>query len=459
MLSPRSAAAHLRPSCAEQPLARAGAGIEHPASTVPPTRRSTLPASLAIAFAFGLARPSAGQGYHQRHPNDYATTADDNTITALNRRLANGETVLASGGKSGRLRALLEALDIPVASQTLVFSKTSLQRHRISPQNPRALYFGRDAYVGWTPGAAALEVAASDPRLGLVFYTLAQDADTEAVLRRDDSCLSCHATSRTRDEPGLLLRSVFPDERGDPIASAGEVDVTHETPIAERWGGWFVTGSFVGSHRGNGIAHRDGDGAWRVRSRPARDLGAFAAEFAVADYPANTSDLGALMALEHQVTVHNLLIQSALHARWLLANDEALNNSLGESGLRESTARILDGLARKIAATLLLANEAPLDGLSTTEAPVAVAIQVHGPNGAGGLQLGQLDLRTRLFTLPLSPCIHSPAFAWLPPPLRQRVLQRLRLILERGRMPGGLTLSPAERSALHQHLAATVPGY
>lgn len=431
--------------------------------TVPPTRRSTLPASLAIAL--GLAQGIAGQGYHQRHPNDYAATADDNAITALNRRLANGEVVLASAGKSGRLRALLEALDIPLASQTLVFSKTSLQRHRISPQNPRAIYFGLDAYVGWTPGAAALEVAAGDPRLGLVFYTLAQDAAEPAVLRRDDSCLSCHATSRTHDEPGLLLRSVFPDERGDPISSAGEVDVTHETPIAERWGGWFVTGSFVLPHRGNGIAHRGGDGTWHVPPRPARDLNAFAAEFPVADYPANTSDIGALMTLEHQVTVHNLLIQSALHARWLLANDEALNRSLGESGPRASTARILDGLARKIAATLLLANEAPLDGLSATEVastPDAIgtaAVPAHGPSGADGLRLGQLDLRARLFTLPLSPCIHSPAFASLPQPLHQRVLQRLRLILARGRMPGGVTVSPTERAALHQHLAATVPGY
>ncbi|MCA8952994.1 MAG: hypothetical protein KDE27_26015 [Planctomycetes bacterium] len=181
-----------------------------------------------IASAFVVAPPAAlpAQHFALRHPVDYHTALDDNAATALNRRLVAGELTLDPAGPSGRLRALLAALGIPESSQVLVFSKTSLQRHRISPRSPRALYFGRDAYVGWVPGAAALEVAVSDPMLGLVFYTVPQRPDVEPRLRRDDSCLSCHASSRTDDEPGLLLRSVFPDAQGDPIASAGETRVT-----------------------------------------------------------------------------------------------------------------------------------------------------------------------------------------------------------------------------------------
>ena len=144
---------------------------------------------------------------------------------SLDARLADGSLELPSAGRRGRLLALLAALEIPVSSPTLVFSKTSLQRHRISPHNPRALYFNGDAYVGWIPGAAPLEIAVGDDRLGMAFYTLPQDPAEPPRLVRDDSCLRCHASTRTREEPGLLLRSVFPDEDGDPIVDSGNVDV------------------------------------------------------------------------------------------------------------------------------------------------------------------------------------------------------------------------------------------
>ena len=177
------------------------------------------------------------QAFHQRRPNSYKQTAADNAVTELNQRLQSGGLELEWEPVRGRLRALLSALGVPASSQTLVFSKTSLQRHRISPKNPRALYFNDDVYVGWIPGAASLEVAVGDPKLGLAFYSLPQDPDKPAQLLRDDTCLSCHATSRTLDEPGLLLRSVFPDDQGDPIPSAGESDMDYRSPIAERWGG------------------------------------------------------------------------------------------------------------------------------------------------------------------------------------------------------------------------------
>ena len=53
----------------------------------------------------------------------------------------------------------------------LVFSKTSFQRERISPQTPRALYFNEDVYVGFIPGAPLMEISVAEPKLGAVFYT------------------------------------------------------------------------------------------------------------------------------------------------------------------------------------------------------------------------------------------------------------------------------------------------
>jgi hypothetical protein len=411
---------------------------------------------VAALFAAG----AAAQGFHQRAPILYRQAADDNAATILNARLAAGELKLPAEGRSGRLRALLEVLHVPASSQMLVFSKTSLQRHRISPQNPRALFYGPDAYVGWVPGAAALEVAVGDRRLGLVFYTLAQDPEQPAVLKRDDSCLSCHGGERTDDEPGLLLRSVFPDAVGDPIASAGEVDVTLRTPIAERWGGWIVTGRWSAEHRGNGIAERDEQGRYRVVGKQAADLAAYGGEFSLDGYPSRTSDVGALLAFEQQATVHNLLIRASLQARCLLDGDRALNEMLGETGVRPATARILDALARQIATTLLFADEASLAEAGAGADPAfAAAFAAQWPPGPSGQGLGRFDLQHRLFALPLSPMVHSPAFAALPDELRTAVLERLRVALQRGRLPGGVALTTAQRQALHEHLRATLPGY
>ncbi|HEB53274.1 MAG TPA: hypothetical protein ENI87_08480, partial [bacterium] len=248
---------------------------------------------LLVAFAAGLIRaPLPAQGFYKRLPNDYLRTADDNAATRLDARLASGEIELPMTGRSGRLLALLRALDVPVSSQTLVFSKTSKQRHRVSPHNPRALYFHRDAYVGYIPGAESIELIVGDDRLGLAFYRVPQGDDAPVRIIRDDTCLSCHASARTHDEPGLLLRSVFPDENGDPIASAGETQMDFRSPIVERWGGWLVTGTFRGQHRGNGIATRgEFDSEWHVTSRPAEDLRAFADQFDVGAYPVATSDI------------------------------------------------------------------------------------------------------------------------------------------------------------------------
>ena len=65
-----------------------------------------------------------------------ATPADP--VASWNDRLASGELVLEGEGKAF-LRSVLDALDVPVASQVMVYSKTSLQNGRISPARPRAI--------------------------------------------------------------------------------------------------------------------------------------------------------------------------------------------------------------------------------------------------------------------------------------------------------------------------------
>lgn len=423
-----------------------------------------------LAVLLATAANLCAQAFHQRRPNYYTRTADNNVATELNRRLTAGEVQLEWEASRGRLRALLAALAVPESSQTLVFSKTSLQRHRISPKNPRALFFNGDVYIGWIPGGKSLEIAVGDPTLGLAFYTLAQDPDDAPQLVRDDTCLRCHATTRTHDEPGLLLRSVYPDSEGDPIPSAGETNMEFRSPIAERWGGWLVTGQFEGDHRGNGTAVRTDRGHWTVKSRPAADLRAFAGDFQADRYLRPTSDIGALLALEQQATVHNLLIRAAHQMRYLVAKDKVMQELFekrnpdaertDEVQWSESTQRIANTLANQITAALLLDGEAPLAAHRAKSHPDFArdfAALWHKPES--NVQLGVLDLSQRTFTLPMSPMIHSRAFQRLPDELRQRVLARLQVAIERGVPPGNVRMSKAVRTTLANHLRATVPAW
>ena len=69
----------------------------------------------------------------------------------------------------GYLDALLGKLRISKYSQQLVFSTTSLQLSKISPRNPRAIYFNEDLYLGYVPGGE-IEVIGIDPEMGAIPY-------------------------------------------------------------------------------------------------------------------------------------------------------------------------------------------------------------------------------------------------------------------------------------------------
>src|SRR5690606_31742359 len=60
-------------------------------------------------------------------PIRYEDPTQHDPVGALRRRLSEGSTTLDRDPELGLLPALLEALDVPVSSQTLVFSKTSFQ--------------------------------------------------------------------------------------------------------------------------------------------------------------------------------------------------------------------------------------------------------------------------------------------------------------------------------------------
>src|SRR5688572_13934517 len=201
-------------------------------------------------LVIGLVAPVLGLAMLQA-PSDfehgvvkYASTEPADPVAHLQKRLDEGKEKLPYDERWGYLPGVLDALKIPRSSQGLVFSKTSLQLLLISPDTPRALYFNDDVYIGAVQGGPIMEVAAVDPKLGAVFYTLSQKEEEKPRFEREFfACLFCHDSAATAGVPGFTMLSVLPDNEGVAIRAAGTVAMSDRTPFNERWGGWYVTGT------------------------------------------------------------------------------------------------------------------------------------------------------------------------------------------------------------------------
>ena len=392
-----------------------------------------------------------------RPPIRYSDTAPDDAVAGLGRKLRAGAVTLAHEKGGGYLRDVLKRLDVPVSSQVLVFSKTSLQRSLIGPKTPRAVYFNDDVAVAFCRHGDALELVADDANLGAVFYTLDQDpAGRGAVTRQTDRCLSCHAGSANRGTPGYLARSVSADAAGEMLLARGTKRVDASTPFAERWGGWYVTGtSGKQTHLGNaviagGVPSRDGTNVTDLR--PAFDTG---------KYLSPHSDLVALMVLEHQGEAHNRLTRANYLTRVALAEEADINAALGlPAGARaESIARRIVWACEPVVEALLFADEAALSGPVAGTSGFAAEFAARGPFDAKGRSLRQFDLTTRLFRTPLSYVVYSKHFDGLPPEAKAQVYRRLWEVLTgNDRTKPFAHLAPADRLAAHEILRATKPG-
>src|SRR5207302_2001254 len=110
-------------------------------------------------------------------------------------------------------------------------------------------------YAGWSQGGM-MELIGLDPVEGPQFYTMAypESKGARPVLSTSDQCFSCHESSRTNGVKGMLVRSVYVDADGQPLLQFGSYLSSHESPVSERWGGWYVTGRSGGDqHMGNMI--------------------------------------------------------------------------------------------------------------------------------------------------------------------------------------------------------------
>ncbi len=402
---------------------------------------------LAAALWVGTAAIVAGQLRHptllRNHPAiKYESSAAADPIAELNRKLASGEvTLTADPGPSGYLASVLKALNVPVESQTLVFSKTSFQAPRINPRNPRALFFNDTVSVGFVRGGDVLEFIGQDPQLGSIFYTLSQAPTGRPQFERNDACVSCHASEATHYVPGPFLGSVFPGPDGTTMYGPAYT-TDHRTPFDIRYGGWYVTGTHrANRHMGNAIAFDSTDLAAMVTPKTVHvtDL---AGRFDMAGYLSPHSDLVALIVLEHQAKMLNLFTRVGWEAR---------------IGAKES-GRSLDEAAAELVDYLLYVDEAPLPGPIAGTSKFAEHFEAQGPRDSRGRSLRDLQLQDRMATYPCSYLIYSKPFDAMPAEARAAVYARMWQILSGGETDERYNrLTAADRQAVVEILRETKP--
>ena len=417
------------------------------------TRKIALTA-LALAVLVGLfvlrRSPTAAR--------QTAVAADRiDAVARLQQKIDSGAVTLTFDAKTGYLSSLLTNLNIPLSSQVLILSKSSAQMSGISPARPRAVYFNDEAYVGWVQ-EGGLELAAVDPKAGPFFYTLTQEENPHPKLERHtNTCVGCHDSSDDPAKliPRLLMLSVLPDRDGRAIGAAA-LATTDRSPMRERWGGWYVTGTHgKQTHMGNqtfvppaGELTTIPDFIKDVDLTRGSNVTDLTDRFDTKPYLRATSDIVALMVLGHQSHVHNLMavavykLQDALAGQPKDADIKALVKELGEPVVR----------------AMLFSGEAPLTDPVAGTSGFADDFMKQGPRDSRGRSLRDLDLKTRLLRYPLSYVIYSDSFDQMPAVLKDYIYRRLREVLTSAdKSPAYAHLSASDREAIVAILKDTKP--
>jgi hypothetical protein len=396
----------------------------------------------------------------EHDPINYSKATPNNIITQFQERLRSGKATIGYDNDTGYLKGVLKELEIPLSSQVLVFSKTSLQRSRITPKTPRALYFNDDTYIGFCLHGTVLEVSTADSSLGTVFYTVDQEHNTKPIItRQTDSCLVCHASSYNHGLPGHLVRSVYPDHTGEPLLASGSYRTDQTSPFSERWGGWYVTGTHgKQEHLGNRFYLKRNEAI--NDSLPTQNITDLSQHFTVGLYPSPHSDLVALMVLEHQTAMHNRITRAILETRLALYYQEDMNKSFSEKPgtVFDSTKRRIQNVSDELVKYLLFSGEAKLTDPISGSSSFAQEFSQRGPFDKQGRSLRQFNLKNRLFRYPCSYLIYSKSFDAMPGAVLDVVLQKLFDVLTgKDESPAYAHLTSDDRQAILEILRDTKP--
>lgn len=439
---------------ASSPAARSAAPTGQPSPAIPSPQRPT-----------ATVPSESGLIYDQEYPFiDYSGKPSRNDVARLIARLQSGKARLVYREPRGYLDSLLRALRIDPSSQTLVFSKTSLQVDAISPQTPRAIYFNDDTYVAWIAGSTTIEINTMDGMMGPVFYTVDnRPASPLHFERQTTRCLNCHDTFSLSGGgvPNFLFLSAYTRRNGEIVTNDVANPTTDHTPLSARWGGWYVTGSLGGLFTlGNILPSSTGEVP--VSSVHPRDLADLDSLFDTHPYLTDKSDAVALLVFEHQVFVHNLIIHANYKSRMLMEKAAPGSSTQGLSleQLPPATQRRLEELLEPLVRGMLFVDAARLTTPIRGNSGYRQWFEAQGPKDRLGRSLRDLDLNTRLFKYPLSFLIYSEGFGDLPACAKEYVYRRLDEILSgRDKSRVFSSLLAADRAAIFEILRETKPDF
>jgi hypothetical protein len=424
---------------------------------------------IANAMRYDLEYPSIG----------YSGPAHDNRIWRFQQKLSSGELKLQWEPHFGYLRSVLKALEIDPSSQIMVFSKTSLQTSVINEQTPRAIYFNDDTYVGFVLNTDLMEFAAVDAKVGIVFFGMINRQDTAPVLERDGGrCLTCHDTYSMMGGgvPRVMIMSAPVDNAADTrtFGSASEVD--DRTPIAERWGGWYLSGWYQpgrgappATHFGNLPLRTETPGHQGDKLReliPGRDnLGSVSAYFDTSLYLTDKSDVVALLVSEHQTFVQNLITRVLYKVTTIMSQTGASPATGGPAprnwaDIEPRRQAALRQVCEPLVRALFFTDAVPLTGQVITSSGFTERFAQRGAKDTEGRSLRELKLEKRLFKYPLSYMIYTESFNSLPSFVREYIDSRIVEVLQ-GRDQTGISaaLAAEDRAAISQILADTAPRF
>jgi hypothetical protein len=357
----------------------------------------------------------------------------------LIKKVEQREISLDTSSQPQFTRSLLKTLSIPISSQLLVYSGTASQGNRVNPENPRAIYFNDETYVGVVPGGF-VEMLGVDPQYGAVLYSFEslKAGDVPSPTRSSD-CLRCH---NSNGAPSMVTRSVTPFAEGGLHQGFKTAGDGHRTPLSLRFGGWHVTSAQpFGPSKEGLLSVRTSAGVRVTRIKTGE-------RYDPKMHLAQTSDIVAHLVHEHQVGFVNRVADLVTYAR---------DGRFSLAAKATPRPERLDSLTRDLVSYVLFSDEALLPPGGIAGDPAFLKdFSANRKLARNGKSLKDFDLKTRMFRHRCSYMIHTQQWREMPAAVKSRVYALMKAALT-GQDAEFSYLPEEERKTIIQILRDTVP--
>jgi hypothetical protein len=173
-----------------------------------------------------------------------------------------------------------------------------------------------------------------------------------------------------------------------------------------------------------------------------------------------TSDIVALMVLEHQAQMHNLITRASFEAKQAMHYQKVMNRVLerDEDFVSDTTMRRIHSAGDELLCYLLFVDEFKLTSPIVSSNQFAEQFSNLGPRDSQCRSLRDFDLDSRLFRYPCSFLIYSSTYDKMPPKVLDYVEERLFDVLTgKDDSPQFQHLQPEDRQAILEILLETKP--